>query len=139
MPPMNPASAQHVVVSRAMYCPAAQIGDDFFRFFAFHPQLLCCRDVELAKDLYAYCTVLFLKEAGYQIHGLAVFGPRSALVRVHENVRINEFNAHVTRPASTGSCLWSLDRARSGFSPGTAAWPFPSGHLARSSRELPRS
>src|SRR5271156_130989 len=104
--------------------PAPQVGDGFFGLFALHTQLLRRRDVKLRKDLDANCSGLFLEKACHQIDSLLVFEARAPLMRIDENFGTDELNAHAIRPASTGSCLESLDRARCVSSPGSAAWPF---------------
>src|ERR1700733_2008460 len=132
--PVKLARPNHIAVTGAMNGPASQVGDGFFRFLAFHPQLLRHGAVELRQHLDADRAGLFVKQARDQFHRFVVLVARTTFVRINENIRIHELNAHATRPASTGTCLAFPDRARSVSFRGNAAWPFAFGTPARSFR-----
>jgi hypothetical protein len=99
---MQVGRPQQIGVRRSMYDPSAEIYQNLFGLLAGHPKFLRCGYIEFRQHLNAHGPSAVFHKVPEKFYGSIMLGPGASIMRINEDIGVNELNAHGVRPASTG-------------------------------------
>jgi len=117
---------QDIIRRRGVHIPASEVGDDFLcgRRVQRLGDLTRHRDEELLQDLDAHAPIPCLPQARQQVASALVLDAGGLVIRVHQDVGIDELAAiaHAGRPGPSRCDPACRDRCRHGAGQGFAPW-----------------